>query len=74
MRAGCRNCRYCKVYLGDYWTPEECECVGNIDNAGLTDEEIGTIIDRAWVNGEEWSDNDDEPICPVWEEVIEPEY
>lgn len=70
---GCSDCRYCKVYHGSYWDPGDVECVGNIDDAGLTDEEIDTLIDRVWVNGEEWKDNE-EPICPAWAEYIEPIY
>ena len=65
---GCRNCEYCKCYKGNYWTPDDYECVGNIDDAGLTEEEIDTLIDRVWTNGEEWNDND-EPICPAWKEM-----
>lgn len=65
---GCSDCRYCKVYRGGHWDPDEYECVGNIDDAGLTEEEIDTLIDKVWVNGEEWKDNE-EPICPAWEEV-----
>lgn len=70
---GCKNCRYCKCYCGDYWTPDEYECQG--ENFGdISDEEFDAIFTRVWENGEEWSSTE-EPICPAWKEYdSEEEY
>lgn len=67
---GCMNCRYCKCYPGDHWTPDDYECVGfECDTeVDLTDEELDAIMTRVWENGEEWTSYD-EQICPMWEEV-----
>ena len=66
---GCSDCMYFQCYRSyKYYEPDDYECVGNIDAAGLTDEEIETVMDRVWTNGEEWKDNE-EPICPAWAEV-----
>lgn len=66
---GCRNCRWCKCYKGDYWTPDDYECVGYMRSdkeINLTDDECDTIFDRVFGDGEEW-DDDTEPLCPFWE-------
>lgn len=67
---GCGNCKYCKVYRsGNYWDPDEYDCVGTSDAFDkMSQDEIDAISDRVWVNGEEWHE-DEEPICPAWEEV-----
>ena len=70
---GCRNCRYCKCYPGDYWTPDEYECQMPDKDYNLTDEEIEEVFTRVWENGEGWGD-DDKPICPAWEEINEIDY
>lgn len=61
---GCNNCKYCKCYPGDYWTPDDYECIS--DN--VTEE----AIKRAWEDDETWSDSD-KPICPGYKEYIEEE-
>ncbi len=66
---GCSDCMYCKIYYGDYWTPDEYECqmTDMIDKGyGLTDEQADEIFTRVFENGEEWGDND-KPICPAYE-------
>lgn len=72
---GCSNCRYCKCYPGDYWTPDDYECTAPIMTDGtdndLADEVLDDIFTRVWENGEEWQDG--EQLCPGWEE-IEPIY
>ena len=71
---GCRNCKYCKCYPGDSWTPDDYECMGferDLD-IELTDEEWDNIMTIVWENGEEWNSSDD-PICPAWEEAPTPE-
>lgn len=55
---GCRNCRWCKCYKGDYWTPDEYECL----KADDMDEDVFT---EAW-------ENDNTDVCPFAEEE-EPE-
>lgn len=70
---GCSNCRYCKCYSGDYWTPDYYECEGferDLD-IKLTDEEVDTLLTRVWENREEWKYNED-PICPAYEEDMTP--
>lgn len=61
MKHGCNNCKWCKCYKGDYWTPDEYECQGGYD---IPED----VMQRVWENGEEWSDNE-EPICPAYEEA-----
>lgn len=69
MKNGCNNCKWCKCYRGDYWTPDEYECVcGDKAFEGMTQEQIDDTYERAWINGEEWKDNE-EPICPAYEEA-----
>lgn len=71
MKHGCNDCRYCKCYPGDYWTPDEYECQMPDKDYVLTDDQIDDILTRVWENGEEWESND-EPICPAWELYEEP--
>lgn len=73
MKHGCRDCRYCRCYLGDYWTPDEYECVMPDKDYGLTVEQADEIFARVWENCEEWNSNED-PICPAYEEYIESIY
>jgi len=61
MKHGCNDCRYCKKYPGDYWTPDDYECTCDVE---IADE----IITRVWEDGEEW-DSCDDPICPEYVEV-----
>ena len=72
---GCFNCRYCKYYPGDYWTPDDSECTAPIITDGtdneLADEVLDDIFTRVWENGEEWSD--EEQLCPGWEEAPTPD-
>lgn len=67
---GCGDCKYCKVYRSNsYWDPDEAECVGfdrDIET-DLTAKQLEDLWDRAW-SGEEWHDDEDQ-ICPAWEEV-----
>ena len=67
MKHGCNDCKYCKCYKGDYWTPDDYECVG-LDRTDTTVEISQETFDRVWVDGEEWKDNE-EPICPLWKET-----
>lgn len=70
---GCKNCKRCKVYKGDYWTPDEWECVIPKNAKPLfpiTDEEAEDIYTRVWENGEEWDSIYDQ-ICPYY---VEAEY
>lgn len=67
---GCSNCKWCKCYHGDYWTPDEYECTAmecGSDDYGKTEDEWDEILTRVWEKGEEWDDTE-EPICPAWEE------
>lgn len=61
MTHGCGDCKYCRCYRGDYWTPDEyeCSCPNEIDDDSFI---------RAWEDGEEWSDCE-EPVCPEWKEA-----
>ena len=61
MCHGCNDCKWCKCYRGDYWTPDEYECQGGYD---IPED----VMQRVWENGEEWKDNE-EPICPMYEEA-----
>lgn len=61
---GCMNCKYCKCYPGDYWTPDDYECI--------SDEVTQEAIDRAWINGETWNYSE-EAICPGYKEYDEME-
>lgn len=67
---GCSNCRYCKCYPGDRWTPDDYECVGfeRDTSINLTQDQFDNIMDRVWTDGNEWTDNE-EPYCPAWEEA-----
>lgn len=69
MKRGCRDCKYCKCYPGGYWDPDDYECVSTSD--AITEE----VIDKVWVNGEEWDENE-EPICPGYEDAptVDDEY
>ena len=74
---GCKNCKYHKVYKGDYWTPDEHECIipnSRLENPDfeITDEQADEIFTRVWENGEEW-DRSWEQICPYYKEYIDPE-
>ena len=72
---GCSNCRYFKCYPGSYYVPDDYECACD-DKAfdGMSQDEIDTVLDRVWTNGEEWF-NCDEPICPAWElKAEEPDW
>lgn len=69
---GCSNCRYCKCYPGDYWTPDDYECTSYDLLSTVPEEELDEVLTRVWENGEEWAD-DGAPLCPCWEEV-EPIY
>ena len=69
MTHGCNDCKYCKCYSGDRWTPDDYECVG-LDRTDVKEEVTQEHFDRVWVDGEEWNDNE-EPICPCYEEVDE---
>lgn len=62
MENGCNNCRWCKCYRGDYWTPDEYDCKSSCED--ITEE----VFQRVWENGEEWKNNED-PICPGYEEA-----
>lgn len=66
---GCSDCRYCKCYPGDYWTPDDYECTSNVWDRIDVDEEV---VEKVWCDCEEWNDNE-EPLCPGWEEVSTPE-
>ena len=69
---GCSNCRYCKCYPGDYWTPDDYECTSIImetNDTKYTDDELDAIFTRVWENGEKWDSSDEEPLCPGWEEA-----
>lgn len=76
MMRGCRNCRYCKCYPGDYYTPDDYECTSPILELGtgidLADEVLDDIFTRVWEDGEEWEDG--EQLCPGWEEVEYEEF
>lgn len=65
MKCGCENCKYCKVYRGDYWTPDDYECVSTVWDRVDADEEG---VRRAWENGETW-EHTEEPLCIGYEEV-----
>lgn len=67
MKHGCNDCKYQKCYNGDYWTPDDYECVG-LDRTDTTVEISEETFDRVWADGEGWEDNE-EPICPLWEET-----
>ena len=71
---GCEDCKYYQIYHGDYWTPDECECIGvdKFDELDLSPEEVDTIFTRVWVNGEQWNNASDQ-ICPVFEQYVDPE-
>ena len=62
MQNGCNNCKWCKCYSGDYWTPDDYECQSSCED--ITEE----VFQRVWENGEEWK-NDEDPICPGYEEA-----
>ena len=69
---GCKNCKWHKVYKGDYWTPDEHECVIPKNMKPLfpvTEEDEDEIFTRVWENGEEW-DRYWEQICPYYKEHI----
>ena len=66
---GCGNCRYCKCYPGDYWTPDDCECTSTAWDRIDVDEEV---MAQVWCESKEWNDNE-EPLCPGWEEAPTPE-
>ena len=69
---GCSNCKYCKCYPGDHWTPDDYECVcGDKAFEGMSQDEIDTIYDTVWEDGKQWSPFE-EPLCPAWEEVYYP--
>lgn len=76
---GCSNCRWCKCYPGDYWTPDDFECTGDLMQIDgdldleYSEEELDNIITRVWENGEEWAWGE-KPICPCWEEFIYDPY
>ena len=76
---GCKNCEYFRHYPSyNYYEPDEYECaVPNLpynemkklnDAISYTDEEIEERIDRAYGDGEEW-DNSEEQICPYYKEI-----
>ena len=69
---GCYNCKYRKCYPGDYWTPDEYECLMPCKDYGVDDAEFEDILTRVWENGEQWHCSKD-PICPAWERLEEPE-
>ncbi len=69
MKRGCKDCKYCKCYPGGYWDPDDYECVcGYKAFEGMTQEQIDDTYERAWINGEEWDENE-EPICPAYEDA-----
>ena len=70
MKHGCKDCKYCEYYPGNYWTPADYECMMPDKDYGLTAEQADDIFTRVWENGEEWKYNE-EPICPAWEEIEE---
>lgn len=68
---GCNNCRYFKCYPGDYWTPDDYDCIcGDEAFEGMSQEEIDKVYDMVWVDGKEWSYGE-KPLCPAWEEMEE---
>jgi hypothetical protein len=67
MKHGCNDCKYCKCYKGDSWTPDDYECVG-LDRTDTTVDISQETFDRVWVDGKEWNDKE-EPICPLYEEA-----
>ena len=76
MTYGCSNCKHCRCYRSNsYWDPDEYECVGferdlDID---LSQDQFDEIMERCWTNDEQWGVND-EPICPAWEMMEDPDY
>lgn len=72
MNYGCRNCKYCKCYPGDYWTPDDFEC--SKAESGVLDISEENF-DRCWSNDETWEDPEN-ALCPDYEEemTIEDEY
>lgn len=71
---GCSNCKYCKCYPGDHWTPDDYECVcGDKAFEGMSQDEIDAIYDTVWEDGKQWSPFE-ESLCPAWEEVYYPPY
>ena len=68
-RYGCENCKFCRCYPGDYWTPDEYECTSECED--ITEQ----IFERVWSDGERW-DTSEEQICPGYEEYIDrtPDY
>ena len=69
---GCMNCRYCKCYPGDYWTPDDYECIAEDKFGDMTEAEIDEVFSKVWEDGKEWKDGE-EPLCPAWEEADYPE-
>lgn len=56
---GCSDCRYCKCYPGDYWTPDDYECQ-------KADEIPEEVFDKVW-------EDDRADLCPHYEEAPTPE-
>lgn len=65
MRCGCSNCKYCKCYPGGRWDPDEYECVSDVWDRVIVDEDK---VRRVWENCEEWESNE-EALCSGWEEA-----
>ena len=77
---GCKNCKWFKHFPSyNYYEPDEYECMINKDHfkkvneeISYNDDELEERFDRAYGNGEEWN-NDEEQICPYYVEYIEKE-
>ncbi|MBR4377337.1 MAG: hypothetical protein IKP50_00405 [Bacilli bacterium] len=65
MKCGCENCKHCKVYKGDYWTPDDYDCT-KADELTMSEE----MFVRVWENCETW-ESGEEPLCEQWEEVTD---
>ena len=71
MNYGCENCKHCRCYKGDYWTPDEYECT-RIESGELDISQEN--FDRCWGDGEQWEDPEN-ALCPDYEEQEpEPDY
>lgn len=62
MEYGCKNCKFCKCYRGDYWTPNEYACV--VQELDISEENFI----KCWENAETWT-NSEEPLCNSYEEA-----
>lgn len=51
----CTNCRHCKCYKGDYWTPDDYECT-------KVEEIEEEVFDKVW-------EDDRADLCPCYEDA-----